>query len=187
VIEGMLRVLRTGTSWRDLPERFGSWKTGSIRIYRWRWAGVWDQVLAELRQQADRYGKLHWTLHFVESTTIRAHQHAAGAKGTPESEALGRSRGGLATKIHAQAERQGKPVVIELTPGERHEQPVVERLTERGAVKRGKRGGSRLRPQRVAGDKAYSSAKVRRYLCRRGIGAVIPRKSNEQRNGRFDR
>ena len=48
-------------------------------------------------------------------------------------------------------------------------------------------GRSRLRPQRVAGDEAYSSAKVRHYLCRRGIGAVIPRKSNEQRKGRFDR
>jgi hypothetical protein len=46
----------------------------------------------------------------------------------------------LATKIHVRAERQGKPVVFELTPGERHEQPVVERLTERGAVNRGGRG-----------------------------------------------
>ena len=43
--------------------------------------GVWDQVLAELRQQADRDGDLDLTLHFVGSTTVRAHQHAAGAKG----------------------------------------------------------------------------------------------------------
>ena len=64
---------------------------------------------------------------------------------------------------------------------------MLERLMELGAVKSGARGRSRLRPQRVAGDKAYSSAKVRRYLRRRGIGAVIPRKSNEQRNARFDR
>jgi hypothetical protein len=47
---------------------------------------------------------------------------------------------GLATKRHVRAERQGKPVVFELTPGERHEQPMVERLTERGAVNRGGRG-----------------------------------------------
>ena len=145
MLEGMLWVLRTGAPWRDLPERFGSWKTISSRFYRWRWAGVWDQVLAELRRQADRVGNLDWTLHFVDSTTVRAHQHAAGAKGVPKSEALGRSRGGLTTKIHVRAERQGKPVVIELTPGERHEQPVVERLMERGAVKRGGRGRPRLR------------------------------------------
>jgi len=183
----MLWVLRTGAPWRDLPERFGSWKAVSSRFYRWRSTGVWDQVLAELQRQADRNGDLDWTLHFVVSTTVRAHQHAAGAKGAPESEAFGRSRGGLTTKIHVRAERQGKPVVIELTPGEWHEQPMVERLMERGALNRDGRGRSRLRPQRVAGDKAYSSAKVRHYLCRREIGALIPRKANEQREGRFDR
>ncbi len=137
MLEGMLWVLRTGAPWRDLPERFGSWKTVSSRFYRWRWAGVWDQVLTELRRQAERDGNLDWTLHFVDSTTVRAHQHAAGARRAPESEALGRSRGGLTTKIHLRAERQGKPVVVELTPGESHEQPMIERLMERGAVKRG--------------------------------------------------
>ena len=77
-------------------------------------------------------------------------------------------------------------MVFELTPGERHEQTAVERLLERGAVKR-RRGRPRVRPQRVAGDKAYSSKKLRRYLRRRGIGAVIPRTAKERRAGRFDR
>lgn len=58
---------------------------------------------------------------------------------------------------------------------------------ERGAVKRPGRGRPRVRPRRVAGDKAYSSRKVRGYLRRRGIKAVIPRKANERRNPRFDR
>ncbi len=73
-----------------------------------------------------------------------------------------------------------------MTPGQRHEQAVFERLMERGAVKR-RRGRPRVRPQRVAADKGYSSGKVRRYLRRRGIGAVIPRKRNERRSPRFDR
>jgi transposase len=77
-------------------------------------------------------------------------------------------------------------VTFVLTPGERHEQTAVERLMERGAVRR-RRGRPRVRPGRVAGDKAYSSKKVRRYLRRRGIGAVIPRKRDERRVGRFDR
>jgi transposase len=76
--------------------------------------------------------------------------------------------------------------VFALTAGERHEQTVVERLLERGAIKR-RRGRPRVRPARVAGDKAYSSQKLRRYLRRRGIKAVIPRKANERRTGRFDR
>jgi transposase len=54
VLEGMLWVLRTDALWRDLVERFGSWKVVSSRFYRGRWGGVWDQVLAELRRQ-ERY------------------------------------------------------------------------------------------------------------------------------------
>ena len=58
---------------------------------------------------------------------------------------------------------------------------------ERGALKRAGRGRPRLRPQRLAGDKGYSSRAVRRYLRRRGSGAVIPTRSNERRLPRFDR
>ncbi len=78
-------------------------------------------------------------------------------------------------------------MVVVLTPGERHEQPVLPLLMERGAVKRRGRGRPRVRPDRVAGDKGYSSRATRRYLRRRGIGVVIPRKRDERRAGRFDR
>ncbi len=81
VINGILWVLRTGSPWRCLPERYGSWKTVSSRFYRWQKAGVWDRILSELQQQADREGRLDRTVHFVDSTVVRAHQHAAGAKG----------------------------------------------------------------------------------------------------------
>jgi transposase len=77
-------------------------------------------------------------------------------------------------------------VTFVLTPGERHEQAAFPALMERGAVKR-RRGRPRVRPAPVAGDKAYSSRKLRRYLRKRGIGAVIPRKRDERRVGRFDR
>src|SRR5918996_5592095 len=84
VLEGILWVMRTGAPWRDLPSRFGSWRTVSSRFYRWRSARVWDVILAELQRQADADGRLDWSLHFVDSTVVRAHQHAAGAKsGTP--------------------------------------------------------------------------------------------------------
>ncbi len=81
VLDGMLWVLRTGSPWRSLPERYGSWKTVSSRFYRWQRAGVWDRVLAALQRRADAEGRLDWSLHFVDSTVVRAHQHAAGAKG----------------------------------------------------------------------------------------------------------
>jgi transposase len=58
---------------------------------------------------------------------------------------------------------------------------------EQGAVKRAGRGRPRLRPDRVVGDKGYSSGTVRRYLLRRGIQAVIARRSNEPHQKHFDR
>jgi transposase len=188
VLEGILWILRTGAPWRDLPARFGSRGTVSSRFYRWRRSGVWAHVLAALQAEADADGRLDWTRHVVEGTTVRAHQHAAGAKGSDgDTEALGRSRGGFSTKIHVRAERRGKPVVFVVTQGQRHEQTVVERLLDGGAVRRRGRGRPRVRPRRLGGDKGSSSGKVRRALRRRGIGAVIPRKRNERRDGRFDR
>ena len=81
IINGILWILRTGAPWRYLPERYGVHSTVSSRFYRWRKAGVWDKILAGLQQQADANGRIDWEVHFADSTVIRAHQHAAGAKG----------------------------------------------------------------------------------------------------------
>ena len=78
-------------------------------------------------------------------------------------------------------------MVFALTGGERHEQPMLPTLMERGAVKRPGRGRPRIRPSRLAGDKGYSSLKVRRYLRRRRIGVVIPTKADEAPDPGFDR
>jgi transposase len=81
VLNGILWILRTGSPCRAPPERYGSWKTVSSRFYRWQRAGIWSRVLAALQRQADGEGRFDWSLHFVDSTVVRAHQHAAGAKG----------------------------------------------------------------------------------------------------------
>ena len=80
VVEAILWRLATGAPWRDLPGRFGPWKTAHSRFRRWQRAGVWDRVLAALQAQADAEGRLDWTPHFLDGTTVRAHQSAAGAK-----------------------------------------------------------------------------------------------------------
>jgi|SRR5579863_1829377 len=81
IINGIHWILRTGAPWQDLPERYGSYKTVSSRFYRWRAAGLWERIMATLQEQADQAGRVDWDLHFVDSTVVRAHQHAAGAKG----------------------------------------------------------------------------------------------------------
>lgn len=77
------------------------------------------------------------------------------------------------------AERGSKPMVVLLTAGERHEQPALPLLMERGEVKREGPGRPRVRPDAVAGDKGCSSDEVRRYLKGRRINAVVPTKTNE--------
>ena len=78
-------------------------------------------------------------------------------------------------------------MVLVLTGGERHEQPVLPTLMERGAVKRTGRGRPRIRPDQVAGDKGYSSPTIRRYLKERQIKVIIPTKANEAPDPGFDR
>ena len=80
VVEGIRWRLRTGAPWRDVPERYGKWQTLYSRFRRWRLMGVWARVLAALQAEADAQGALDWSLHFLDGSSIRAHQHAAGAK-----------------------------------------------------------------------------------------------------------
>jgi hypothetical protein len=96
-----------------------------------------------------------------------------------DSEAVGYRKGGFSTKIHLRCEGNGKPVTFLLTVGQRNEAVMFESLMEQGKVKRPGRERPRLRPQRVAGDKAYTGRPIRLYLHRRGIGTVIPRRTNE--------
>jgi transposase len=80
LVNAMLWRLATGAPWRDLPERDGPWQTVYSRWRRWQRAGVWARVLAARQAGADAAGALDWVLHFLDGTTIRAHQSAAGAK-----------------------------------------------------------------------------------------------------------
>jgi transposase len=80
ILNGILWILRTGAPWRDLPERYGPVGTVSSRFYRWGAAGIWDRLLAALQSQAEKLGEVDWSLHFVDATIVRAHQHAAGAR-----------------------------------------------------------------------------------------------------------
>lgn len=107
ILNGILWILRTGAPWRDLPERYGKWTSVYSRFQRWRKKGVWQKVLSELQTLAAQQGELNWELHFEDGTIIRAHQHAAGKKITPQAEAFWRSRGGFSTKLHVRAEGNG--------------------------------------------------------------------------------
>ena len=78
-------------------------------------------------------------------------------------------------------------MTLVLTPGQRHEAVVFASLMASGAVKRRGPGRPQRRPQRVVGDKGYSSGKIRQYARQHGIRITIPRKQNECRKGPFNR
>jgi len=74
-VDGVVWLARTGAPWRDLPERYGQWNSAFQRYSRWSKRGVWQRILAALGGEVDLEHLL------LDSTTVRAHQHAAGAKG----------------------------------------------------------------------------------------------------------
>ena len=103
--------------------------------------------------------------------------------GGPGREALGRSRGGLTTKIHLAADQRCRPVTRILTPGQHGDSPQFIPVMEQIRILRRGKGRPRSRPGRAMGDKAYSSAANRAYLRGRGIRAVIPVR-DDQKNRR---
>jgi transposase len=74
VVNAIFYVLRTGSPWRDLPERYGSYTTVYNRFNRWAKAGVWLRVFEAMAARSPQ------SLHLIDSSIVRAHQHAAGGK-----------------------------------------------------------------------------------------------------------
>src|SRR5882724_9997384 len=76
---------RAGCPWRDLPGRFGNWKTVYNRHRRWSGDGTWEKILDQLRAGCDGAERRAWTVA-VDATVVRAHQHAAGARHQPPAD-----------------------------------------------------------------------------------------------------
>jgi transposase len=186
IINALVWLGKTGAPWRDLPERYGPWQTVATRFYRWTRSALWLRVLGALQRIADMQGRLDWEVHMVDGTNIRAHRHAAGARGGPHRQALGRSRGGFGSKLHLRCDRRGQPLALVLTPGEQNERTALAELMQQGAVKRAGRGRPKIRPRAVVGDRGYTGRTVRDDLRRRGIRAIIPQIKTERTRRRMD-
>ena len=79
VVNGILWKLTTGVPWRDVPARYGPWQTLHSRLLRWQRDGTWAKLLRHVQQHSDAVGEVDWEVS-VDSTIVRAHQHAAGAR-----------------------------------------------------------------------------------------------------------
>ena len=114
VLNGIFWVLRSGAPWRDLPEGCGPHTTCYNRFVRWRRAGVWDRIMDALAAAHDA------AVQMIDTSVVRVHQHGACIAGNKQQD-MGRSRGGLTSKIHAVVDANGLPVRLGLTPGEAHD------------------------------------------------------------------
>lgn len=123
----------------------------------------------------------------LDSSVVRAHAHAAGARRVAGGQALGRSRGGFSTKLHLRCDARGRAVAFHLTGGERHDLLGVGPLFEQGELRTGRRGRPRWKPAAVIADKGYSAAWLLRALRRKGITPVIPPRLDQPDNPDFDR
>jgi len=74
-VEGVLWIVRTGSPWRDLPDAFGEWNSVFRRFSRWGRKGVWQRIFEAMSDDPD------FEYLIIDSTIVRAHQHASGAKG----------------------------------------------------------------------------------------------------------
>jgi transposase len=77
VLDGIFWIARTGSPWRDLPEEFGKWSSVYRQFRRWTLAGLWEGILEALNES----GVVPAALQMIDSTVVRAHHQAAGAKG----------------------------------------------------------------------------------------------------------
>ena len=113
-LNGMLWIARGGAPWRELPERYGPWQTVYSRFRKWRDMGVFEAVFQALSIDAD------FENISIDSTSCKVHQSANGGEKT-ENKAVGVSRGGRNTKIHALVDGLGNPLAFLLSSGNDHD------------------------------------------------------------------
>ena len=161
MVSGIYYILRTGVQWRDLPKDFGPWNSVYTRFRRWCQSGLWSQMLALLTPEACG------SLRSIDCTHIKVHQDGSNAEGGASAQAIGKTKGGLNTKLAAVVDGLGRAVGLNLASANKHDlramAPLVPILTNCW----------------VAGDRGFDSKNFREELIKIGATPCIPpRKSN---------
>ena len=168
-IEGVWFILRTGMQWRHLPVHYGSWSSVHRKFKRWSDRGIWEDLFRAVQIEPDLENIM------IDSTIIRAHACAAGLKKESQSsEALGRSKGGFTTKIHAVVDGLGNPLRFQLTPGQRQD------ITQAPDMIKD------FSQSKILADKGYDANSLIDQLREQNCEAVIPPKKNRKEQRFYD-
>ncbi len=164
--EAIYYVSRSGCQWRLLPYYYGKWRTIHKRFKDWSNRGIWQKIFEIGKIDPDM------ELTMIDSTVVRAHACAAGHGN--QQEALGRSKGGFSTKIHAIVDALGNPLKFTLTAGQRND------ITQAIPLSIG------IESDSMAADKAYDCDAYVNFLKRNNCHPVIPPRSNRKIPREYD-
>ncbi|MBA3284685.1 MAG: IS5 family transposase [Nitrosopumilus sp.] len=168
-LESVYFVMRTGVQWGDLPKSYGKYKTIHKRFLSWAKKDVWNEILSFFSQSCDTESFM------IDGSIVRAHACASGyKKNSQEEQALGRSKGGFTTKIHALVDALGLPIRFILTPGQASE------IKQAPELIKGIKGAN------ILGDKAFDSDKFIRQIITQDCTPVIPTRSNRKVKRKVD-
>ncbi len=184
-LNAMLHILEQGCKWRGLPKEFGNWHTIYMRFRRWAASGVLVRVFQRLQQEQ----LIDLEVLGLDSTTVKVHPDAAGALKKHGPQAIGRSRGGLTTKIHMVAADARTAIIYAISPGQDHDGPHGRELLEKLGSRKKKdteAEGEQLQLFLVA-DRAYEGDNTRQLALALGYTPVIPPKTNRRHPWDYDR
>ncbi|HEY1858195.1 IS5 family transposase [Acidocella sp.] len=168
-LEAVLWIARTGSPWRDLPPFFGKWNTVFKRYSDWVKAGVFRRLFEAVSDDPD----MEYAM--VDATVVKVHRHGQGAKGGPQSQAIGRTVSGWATKILALTDALGNLVHFLLMPGQHYDTvgvpPLIQDIEFAGLI----------------ADKAFDIHSIADEMQKRGASIVIPQRKNRVEKRPIDR
>ena len=164
----LLGMARAGNAWRDLPERLGRWNVVYQRYAYWCDKGHFERLFQGV-QLPDMEAVM------MDSTCCRTHQSCAGARKISGPQAIGITRGGRNTKVHAVCDALGSPLRFVLTAGQRHDSKPVPELLDGLAAKA------------LLADKTYDSDKFVQSAQAQGMQVIIPSKANRKKQRALDR
>jgi transposase len=162
MVEAICYVLRTAIAWRDMPACYGPWNSVYTRWRRWCALGLWQEILRLLSQHA--VGRIR----FVDGSHIKLHQFGTNPAGGQNAQAIGRTKGGLNTKLCALVEGRGRLMGAVLAPGQTYEVEASAPLLYT------------LKKVLLVGDKGFDADALRQQLLAQGCLSCIPPRSGRR-------
>jgi len=169
VVTAIWYVLRVGCPWRDLLERYGPWGSIYTRWRRWSAGGLWQRLLQRVARRAQG------TLRHLDCSHIKFHQDGANPSGGQAAQAIGRTKGGLNTKLAAVVERHSRAVDICLAPGPQHDLHAVAPLLPI------------VRRHRLVADNGFDADSFREGLHLQRTRCCIPPRCGRLQPAKFHR